>query len=380
VDASRSANMLKLLKTTHKYLNMKPSTFADCIKMARIKFEKVYNHRILQLLHVHPPDKMDGDRPFWTLPRRLPTPMQFDAEDKGHRDYIVALAMLYAKMFGIEATLNEQLVTEAENSTVPPEFQPKGVQKHEFDESLSDEQRKKMEEESLNTDELGSLVDGIAGMLSDGQALSLVGDEFEKDCDENYHVAYITAASNLRARCYAIPEVDFFRTKIIAGKIIPAIATTTSLVSACVVIELVKILQDADVAVLKNGFINLALPMIQLSEPATPQLREVGNGVKFSEWDRWDVRLGPVVTLDELISHFQTEYGGLDIQGVFHGGKTVYMATMPTHKSRRKKKVHELPGVKVKPDKVPYIDLVIAFVDPEGESVEKNPLVRLHFT
>ena len=131
--------------------------------------------------------------------------------------------------------------------------------------------------------------------------------------------------------------MDFFRTKIIAGKIIPAIATTTSLVSACVVIELVKILQvcrrllyscctcstivssnfvsqDADVAVLKNGFINLALPMIQLSEPATPQLREVGNGVKFSEWDRWDVRLGPVVTLDELISHFQTEYGGLDIQ------------------------------------------------------------------
>ena len=76
-----------------------------------------------------------------------------------------------------------------------------------------------------------------------GGDLLLVEQEFEKDDDQNGHIAYITAASNLRARNYGIEEIDFFRTKIAAGKIIPAIATTTSAVAGLVVIELIKLVR-----------------------------------------------------------------------------------------------------------------------------------------
>merc|ERR1711871_1290714 len=377
VDASRNANMVKLLKTVHKYLTVRPSSFEDCVRMARVKFEKVYNHRIRQLLLVHPADKMDGDRLFWTLPRRLPTPASFNPEDPTHTDFLTALAMLYSKMFGIQpGDTSPGHIAEAAATASVPEFVPKGTQKHEYDESLTDEQRKKMEEESVSMDEISSLVDSIAGSIQGSFLSQLVADEFEKDDDSNYHIAYITAASNLRARCYGIKEVDFFRTKIVAGKIIPAIATTTSLVSALVVVELVKIVQDVDVALLKNCFLNLALPVMQMSEPFPPQFKDLGNGVKFSEWDRWEVNLGGTVTLDQFIEHFKAEFGGLDVQGIFHGGKTVYMASMPTHASRRKKKMHELPGIKLKLGQVPYVDLVVAFVDAEGEAIDKNPPVR----
>ena len=51
---------------------------------------------------------------------------------------------------------------------------------------------------------------------------------FEKDVDDNFHMELISSLANMRARNYAIPEIDKFKAKIIAGKIIPAIATATA--------------------------------------------------------------------------------------------------------------------------------------------------------
>ena len=76
------------------------------------------------------------------------------------------------------------------------------------------------------------------------------------------------AAANIRARNYRIQECDHQKTKMIAGRIIPAIATTTAMITGCVCAEMYKYVQGFDdIESFKNGFINLALPLFIFSEP-----------------------------------------------------------------------------------------------------------------
>lgn len=64
---------------------------------------------------------------------------------------------------------------------------------------------------------------------------------FEKDDDSNFHIDFIAAVSNLRARNYKIQEEDRLKIKIIVGKIIPAMATTTAMIVGAVVNEILKL-------------------------------------------------------------------------------------------------------------------------------------------
>ncbi len=145
--------------------------------------------------------------------------------------------------------------------------------------------------------------------------------EFEKDDDTNFHVSFVTAAANLRAINYGITPGDSHHIKQIAGKIIPAIATTTAVVAGLVGLELYKLADGCrDIERYKNGFVNLALPFFGFSEPIRAPQQRYGT-TEWTLWDRFEVEGDP--TLAEFLELFRQKHK-LEINMLSHGSSMLY--------------------------------------------------------
>jgi ubiquitin-activating enzyme E1 len=149
--------------------------------------------------------------------------------------------------------------------------------------------------------------------------------EFEKDDDSNHHIDYITAASNLRAINYSIQPADRHKTKGIAGKIIPAIATTTAMATGLVCLELYKLIDEKDdIEQYKNSFVNIALPFMAFSEPIAAQkftYPTPKGEATWTLWSRFDVEGDP--TLQGLLDYFAKEHG-LEVTMLSSGVSMLY--------------------------------------------------------
>jgi len=196
--------------------------------------------------------------------------------------------------------------------------------------------------------------------------------EFEKDDDTNHHIDFITAASNLRATNYSITPADRHTTKQIAGKIIPAIATTTSLVTGLACLELYKII-DSKVKLddYKNGFVNIALPFFGFSEPIAAAKNKY-NKTEWTLWDRFTFKNDP--TLKEIMDWFKKEHK-LDVSMVSQGVSMLWSSFVAKKKSEERlpmkfsKLVEHVSKKPVSPD-IKSLTVEVMVMDEEGEDVE----------
>ncbi|KAF2182461.1 ubiquitin-activating enzyme E1 [Zopfia rhizophila CBS 207.26] len=329
----QSGNEKQTLETLRDFLvTEKPLTFDDCIIWARQQFERNYNNAIQQLLYNFPKDSTTGSgQPFWSGPKRAPDPLKFDPSNPTHFTFVVAAAHLHAFNYGINPKgVTKDHYVEVLNDMIVPDFRPDPSVK--IQASDSDPDPNAQQAPLDDNDILNKMVESLPTPKSlAGFKLEPV--EFEKDDDTNHHIDFIAAASNLRAENYKIEQADRHKTKFIAGKIIPAIATTTSLVTGLVNLELYKILDGKkDIEQYKNGFVNLALPFFGFSEPiASPKGKYQGKGgveVTIDKlWDRFELE---DVTLSQFLEHFEEK--GLTIQMVSSGVSLLYASFYPPSK------------------------------------------------
>lgn len=313
----------------------KPLTFDDCITWARHQFEAQYNNAIQQLLYNFPRDSQTSTgQPFWSGPKRAPTPLKFDSTNPTHLGFIVAAANLHAFNYGIKNPgADKGYYRKIVDNMIIPEFTPSSGVKIQANDNDPDPNAAQEGSSSLDdgNQEIQRLVESLPSPKSlAGFRLTPV--EFEKDDDTNHHIDFITAASNLRADNYEITQADRHKTKFIAGKIIPAIATTTALATGLVALENYKVVDGKDdIEQYKNGFVNLALPFLGFSEPiGSPKGKYMGKEGEVTIdqiWDRFEVEDIP---LQDFLKHFSDK--GLEISMVSSGVSLLYASFYPPSK------------------------------------------------
>jgi len=330
-------------------------TYEACIQLAFEEFTQQFRNRILDLTHASPEDarvtKLSDDGktsidlgPFWTGKQRFPSAATLNLDDHLQFAFLFNTANLYAFMLNVPQVRDEAVFkTKAtEMKLAHPKWTPpaKAV-------DLSTEDKKKGEEKK--DEKKGAEVDeeqaAIHRLLEEFKGLDvtkfkpLQEAEFEKDDDTNYHIDYITSCSNMRAWNYKIQPATRLRCKVIAGKIIAALATTTALVSGLVELEFYKIVmglkkhkitkgegkeaKEIEINPYFNTNVNLATATFNLFEVQEPKrTKDAFNEIMQMEykaipsgWTKWDkiiVDQGDL-TLAQLLEVFPKVHHGCSL-------------------------------------------------------------------
>jgi ubiquitin-activating enzyme E1 len=295
-------------------------------------------------------------------------------------EFIESSANLRAVMFGIEPHWDAARVEQVLESMEIPVFRADEGAKI----PTSDEEAKAQQETSSTEKDVDTLCSDLLRQLvavppSSRRRVSII--DFDKDVDA--HMRVVASCSNLRARNYAIAEADLYTSRGIAGRIVPAIATTTALVTGFICLEVYKILQKKPLSAYSNTFTNLAICLFTSMEPEPPKVTKSvikGKEWRWTPWDKIEVDV-PGITLKGLISFLEDEYG-LTLSMLSSGVSILYSDFM------NKKKVQERMDVSLKetfegvtkrvlPPSVTYLILEVIANDKDTDEEVELPYLRL---
>ncbi|XQJ27115.1 ubiquitin-activating enzyme E1, putative [Leishmania guyanensis] len=381
-----------------------PKNEEECVRLARLLYQEHFNDGFRQLLHNIPLDKRTEDgQLFWSGAKKPPKPQEFNAGSEQDIEFVYHCACLFAKVYQLPpfSLSKEETVRQAAAVTVP-HFVPRHA-------VFATSERQTSQQTSLSS---GLTVEQLPVVTQFGTR-RMRAEEFDKDDITNHHVQFITYGSNLRARAYNIPAADFNQTKRIAGNIIPAMVTTTSLVTGLVGFELLKYLLiqfhharksaaagtgsshsekfylDADeepeklVTLFRSAFVNIALPFIAFSDPIVAQSRSYalpsGKKLRWGIWDRLDISEGRDMFVKELVQLLRDRYELEVFMIALQNGKMIYteFGGKAKDKEKRVSEVAQSKGETLL-DGIDYFDLVVTGMIGDDDEVDV-PIIRYRY-
>jgi len=343
MDKLKEAEALDVLENVYRIVSAsedKGVSMETCIRLAFDFFITQFRDRIQNLIFAFPPDAVKEDLdtgakvPFWSGAKRFPQAPEFNLEDENQFQFIYNTANLYASVFKIKPIrdVEEFKKVAAASNLQPPRWQPSKSFMAKVQNEVKQEQSAEKKEEIAEhkSDEDAEKVEELKTKLralKDTKITHLEKAEFEKDDDTNFHIDFITSCANMRAWNYHIKTASRHKCKMIAGRIIPAVATTTAMVTGLVELELYKIILGLDVGKFCNANVNLGISSYELFEPVGPKKKkeeydvyEMENVIPIPDgWTVWDAVIVDKgdLTVEELVNVFPEVHHGVVVKGLY---------------------------------------------------------------
>lgn len=269
-----------------------------CVQLGLDSLVARYRNGIKDLQAAFPEDarQIDGDTgadlgPFWRGHKRFPQAIVVDVKDDAQADYVWHATCIFTDIFGLPRPTRDELIAVAGGLEVP-EWKNSGAK---IQVDIEEEQESTVTQGDFELcEQLKAELRAID--IKTFQAKAKVNPtDFEKDDDTNHHIDWITSASCLRAWNYMIKVPSRQECRMVAGAIIPAIATTTAAITGFIQVEMLKyvtgkILKTFQAVTIDIGtnsivFENLPDPSLNRSTAPDAEERVICIPEKFTVWD-----------------------------------------------------------------------------------------------
>ncbi|KAH8050166.1 ubiquitin activating enzyme [Aureococcus anophagefferens] len=177
-----------------------------------------------------------------------------------------------------------------------------------------------------------------------------------------------------------LQRADELRCKQIAGKVVPAIATTTAVVSGLAVFEAAKILAGlgGDVARLRSTFVHLGAPLWGQAEPGPVNEWRLPGGGTATEWTVPAVRLAAADTVVDLVAKLEVDlFPGASVRSLVVRDESetlLYLRALHDgDEGARSWTVRERLRVLDAAPAAGHLDLLVTGDDGEGENSTSPP-------
>ena len=333
------SNQINKLKEIKKLiLFILENSLEKIIQQAASLFYENFDYKINKLLNEFPIEHKNKDgSPFWSGSKRMPSPIKFDIKDENCFNFVKYYSIILARSIGVEIKDDKNDIENIIKNFDFPEF--------DLPIKLNQARKEEIEEISLLKNFLNKFD------LKSINKQRIIPEKFEKDIDSNNHVTFVNICTNLRAKNYNIPKSDEQKTKMIAGRIVPAIANTTASITGFASFQLLTLINSEEISLIKNCNFNTADNFYQINNPSDvihiedEEYNPLLDGPTIAvppKWTVWDIiNIKGPLTCQQFIDYMKNKYN-VNIKGIISNFKPLIQMFLPNNKIKLPLKIEEI--------------------------------------
>ena len=326
-----STVMINKMKEIKKLLEIiTENNFDKIIEEAIENYYEQYIFHIKKLIEEFPLDYTNKDGSlFWSGSKRFPNIIEFNINNQDCLNFIKYYSILLSRSIKVKIIDDDNYFKKIVEKIQIPVY------------CLPNNKIPSREEELKEISSLKTFLTNFDNKKIDLKNIN--PEKFQKDNDENKQVFFINLCANLRAKNYRIPNTNEQQTKMIAGRIVPAISNTTAMITGFACLQLLTLLNSDDISLIKNCYFDTSFNLYQFNNPSDvihmedQEYNPLMDGPSIAVppgWTVWDIiNIKGPMTCQEFIDYFKKEYN-VNILGIASNFKSIIQLFMPSKKKK----------------------------------------------